>query len=261
MKSKFTSVLAGIFLALFLARPCPVKSAEDEDTGEKVRSTVEDSINTRKQTQEEREQWQEEKQELTGRYDKLQEKKKRLEKKQQLLEEKKAAAQKRVSDKEKKLADIEQITEDIEPFVMQTADRIEEMVENDLPFLEAEREKRTERIRELTADPEKSVSEKYRRVMEALLVEAEYGNTIEAYQKNIEVGGRSLRANIFRLGRIGLFYQTMDQEECGWFNPAENSWEKLPARYNKNIAAALDIAGERQPAELLTLPLGRMVVK
>lgn len=261
MKFKFTAVLAGVFLALFLARICPAQTAEDEDTGEKVRSTVEESIKTRKQTQKEREQWQEEKQELTDRYDTLEDKKRRLEKKQKILEEKKAAAEKRISGKEKKLADIEQITEDIEPFVMQTAERLEELVEADLPFLSREREKRLERIRELTADPGKSISEKYRRVMEALLVEAEYGNTIEAYQKNIEVGGRTLRANIFRLGRISLFYQSMDQEECGWFNAAKNRWEKLPAKHNRDVAAAIDIAAERQPAELLTLPLGRMVVK
>lgn len=261
MKFKFTAVLAGIFLALFLARIYPAQTAEDGNTGKKVRSTVEESMETRRQTQQEREQWQEEKQKLTERYDRLQERKRRLEKKQELLEEKKAAAEKRISDKEKKLADIQQIAKDIEPFVMQTADRLEELVETDLPFLEAEREKRLTRIRELTADPGKSISEKYHRVMEALLVEAEYGNTIEAYERNIEVDGRSLRANIFRLGRINLFYQTRDQEECGWFNAAENRWEKLPAKYNRDIAGAIDIAAQRQPAELLTLPLGRLVVK
>ncbi|MBA2882197.1 vacuolar-type H+-ATPase subunit I/STV1 [Desulfosalsimonas propionicica] len=261
MKLKFTAILAGVFLALFLAGTCPAQTAEGGDTGEKVRSNVFESVQTRKQTQKEREQWQEEKQELTAAYDRLQDKKTRLEKERALLEKKKAAAEKRIAGKEKKLADIEQITEDIEPFILQTADRLEEVVENDLPFLAAEREKRLDRIGELMADPGKSVSEKYRRVMEALLVEAEYGNTIEAYQKSIEVDGRSLRANIFRLGRISLFYQTMDQEECGWFNAAENRWEKLPATHNSNIAAAIDIAAQRQPAELLTLPLGRMVVK
>lgn len=261
MKRKITAILAGLFLVLLFAGICPAKTSNPDDTGKKVRRTVDESLETRKQTQQEREQWQAEKQELTDRYDRLQEKKKRLEKKQQLLEEKKAAAEKRIAGKEKKLSDIEQITEDIDPFVLQIAERVENLVKSDLPFLKEERQQRLERIQALTADPEKSVSEKYRRVLEALLVEAEYGNTIEAYQKNIEVDGRSLRANIFRLGRINLFYQTMDQEECGWFNAAENRWEKLAAKYNRNIAGAIDIATQRQPAQLLTLPLGRMVVK
>ncbi|MFP4453360.1 MAG: DUF3450 domain-containing protein [Desulfobacterales bacterium] len=261
MKRKITAILTGLFLVLFFAGICPAQTNKSDDTGKKVRRTVDESLETRKRTQQEREQWQAEKQELTDRYDRLQEKNNRLEKMHQGMEKKKAAAEKRIAGKENRLADIEQIAEDIAPFVAQTAGRLRDLVASDLPFLGQERKKRLERLRELTADPEKPVSEKYRRVMEALLVEAEYGNTIEAYQKNIEVDGRSLRANIFRLGRISLFYQTMDQEECGWLNTAENRWEKLPATYNRNIAGAIDIAAQRQPAQLLTLPLGRMVVK
>jgi hypothetical protein len=70
-----------------------------------------------------------------------------------------------------------------------------------------------------------------------------------------------MRANIFRLGRISLYFQSMDQEECGWFNIAEKKWETLPARYNRAIAGAIDIGTRRRPAELLTMPLGKMVVK
>jgi hypothetical protein len=68
-------------------------------------------------------------------------------------------------------------------------------------------------------------------------------------------------ANIFRLGSISLFYQSLDQSECGFYNVADAKWQGLPATYNRDIAAAIDIGAKRQPVELLSLPLGRISVQ
>ncbi|MBS0014264.1 MAG: hypothetical protein KFF46_09865, partial [Desulfobacterales bacterium] len=78
MKRTITAILTGLFLVLLFAGICPAETGNSDDTGKKVRGTVDESMETRKQTQQEREQWQAEKQELTDRYDRLQEKKKRL---------------------------------------------------------------------------------------------------------------------------------------------------------------------------------------
>lgn len=261
MKHNYRPIYACIFLVLIFVSSGFAENQASDDTSEKVRESVTKSVEIRRQTQKEHEKWQEEKQMLTDRYDRLERENRRLSDKESRLAEKHKDLQNRISGKEKQVADIRQVTEDVEPFLIQLAKDIELLVKRDLPFLEQERQKRLSRLHNLMEDNQAPVSEKYRRVMEALFVEAEYGNTIEVYQDNIEVNRRSMRVNIFRLGRISLFFQSMDQEECGWFNIAAENWEMLPARYNRSIAGAIDIGTKRRPAELLTLPLGRMVVK
>lgn len=257
-----------IFFTVLLSVPCLADNGSGENIGEKVREPVRESVEIRKQTQAENEQWQKDKEELTARYDRLQEENRRLAAKEAGLEKTVAATNKRIERKEKQLADIEQITEGINPFLHETIDRIAELTNESMPFLMEERTQRLNNLHKLMDDPEVSTSERFRKVMEALLVEAEYGNTIEVYQETITlanpasgVPGRTMLVNVFRLGRINLFYQTMDQQESGWFDSAQNQWEKLPKTHNRAIASAINIGAKRQPVELLTLPLGRMVVR
>ncbi|MBU1567791.1 MAG: DUF3450 domain-containing protein, partial [Proteobacteria bacterium] len=94
--------------------------------------------------------------------------------------------------------------------------------------------------------------------LEALLVEAEYGNTIEVYQETIGLDGREVLVDIFRLGRVGLFFQTLDQKSCGFYNVAIAAWQPLATAYNRTLLAAMEIGAKRRPVELLTLPLGRI---
>jgi hypothetical protein len=113
----------------------------------------------------------------------------------------------------------------------------------------------------LLSDPDVVISEKYRKVMEALLVEAEYGFTIETYQETITIDGRPLLVDIFRLGRISLFYQSLDRKKCGFYNTADAAWQDLDPSFNPVIQPAIDIAAKRRPVELLTLPVGKIVVQ
>ena len=261
MTIKMTMAHICAFFLLFSAYPCLGDTPENRDIGSQIREPVRESVEIRKQTQAENEQWQREKQVLAARYDRLQEENHRLAAQVDALEENVAAAGRRVARKEKQLADIGHVTEGIKPFLWELAGRIEALAEDGPPFLKEERRQRVNRLNEIMAEPDVPVSEQYRKAMEALLVEAEYGNTIEVYQQTIDAQGRTMLVNIFRLGRISLFYQTLDRQENGWFNVAENRWEKLPKTYNREISSAIDIGARRQPVELLTLPLGRLVVK
>ena len=253
-----------ICLLFFVIYAVPVYAAMDntgDDIGERVREPVRESVEIRKQTQKEDEAWQNEKERLIAHYDRLREENARLEKDEAALENDIAATGQRIKKKETELAGIAQLTEGIDPFLHEMMIRIETLVEEGMPFLQKERAQRVERLNEMMADPDMQISEKFRRIMEALLVEAEYGNTIEVYQETIDVSGRFMLVNIFRLGRINLFYQSMDQQQNGYFDIAANQWKTLPKTYNRAISSAIDIGAKRQPVEILNLPLGRMVIK
>ena len=114
------------------------------------------------------------------------------------------------------------------------------------------------RLKEVMADVEIGVAEKYRKTMEALAVEAEYGHTIEVYQDKITLADEAVLGNIFRLGRVSLFFLSLDQARAARFNVGSGRWELLDAAHIPAVASCLEIAAKRRPAELVNLPLGKL---
>jgi phage host-nuclease inhibitor protein Gam len=237
--------------------PAGGRAAENQ-TEQQIEQPVRQSIDTRQTTQKEEEQWRMEKEALVARYEQLQNRERELTRQKKALTEQIASAKTRISAKEKELADIEEISRHIQPFIQEIFNALKLQVADGYPFLMDERQERIRRLETVMSDPDVAVSEKYRKVMEALLVEAEYGVTIEAYQETITIDGQPLLADIFRLGRISLFYQSLDRKRCGFYNTADGAWQSLDTVHNPAVQTAIDIAAKRRPVELLRLPLGRI---
>jgi predicted RNase H-like nuclease (RuvC/YqgF family) len=222
---------------------------------------VRQSIDTRQATQKAEEQWRLEKERLVARFEQLEQKQRQLTEQKKELNHQIEPARGRISAKEKQLADIEEISNRIPPFVNEISNALKSQVTEGLPFLLKERQGRIQRLETVISQPDVDISEKYRKIMEALLVEAEYGFTIETYQETIAIDGQAMLVDIFRLGRISLFYQSLDRKRCGFYNTADGAWQDLETAHNVSIQTAIDIAAKRRPIELLTLPLGRMVAR
>jgi len=76
----------------------------------------------------------------------------------------------------------------------------------------------------------------------------------------VAIDGQPILVDIFRLGRLALFYQTLDRKQCGHYDVAAAAWRPLSTAHNRAIQAAVEIGARRKPVELLSIPLGRMVV-
>ena len=235
--------------------------AQNDSFSEQVTQPVHEAVKIRRDTQQQEEQWRDQKQALVARYEQMHSEQKQLQARREALQSENRAARERIVQKEKQLADIEQINARIEPFLQNQVVLLQQQLTEGIPFLFQERAQRVQRLSELMTDPDVAVSEKYRKTMEALLVEAEYGNTIEVYQQTIAIEGREMLVNIFRLGRISLFYQSLDRKHCGFFDVAAAAWKPLPAAHNRTIGSAIDIGAKRKPVELLSLPLGRILAQ
>jgi len=223
-----------------------------------ISKPVAESIDIRQSTQKEEELWRTEKKKLNLELDELVKLADQLHKQKENLTTRKQMISMRISEKERQLTEIEKIQKNIAPLIAGIIDELQKRIENDLPFLLPERHSRIEKLMKLRDDPEVTVSEKLRKVLEAMLVETEYGNTVEMYQKSIDINDTETLVNIFRFGRIVLFYQTLDMKSCGFYNVATGHWDPLSPSYNRSIIAAMDIGAKRRPVELLTLPLGRI---
>ncbi|MBW2087625.1 MAG: DUF3450 domain-containing protein [Deltaproteobacteria bacterium] len=235
--------------------------ATAENFPKRVQRPVDDSIAIRQKTQKAEDRWAEKRIRLQDEYEKLEDEIERMTAANQELKKSVAARHASIAALEQKITKIERITNEVRPFLEQTYDRLARFLKEDVPFLRHERNRRIVTLRRVLDDSGVSVSEKFRKVMEAIFIEAEYGNTVEVYQERICIDGKNIQADIFRLGRISLFFQSLDRKTAGYYDPVVLSWRKLPNRYNREINAAMEMGAKRRPVDLLNLPIGKMVLK
>ncbi|MCK5349655.1 MAG: DUF3450 family protein, partial [Desulfobacula sp.] len=153
------------------------------DSDKKMQKPVKQSIDTWQDTQEKAEKWNVQKAELTIFYDKLLLENEALTTtNRNLLKEELKNRDLNKSLERQKLESL-RIQKEMLPFLNSVQARLVTLVENDAPFLQKERNIRLKKLKDVMEDIDVSIAEKCRKVMEALAVEAEYGNTIEVYQE------------------------------------------------------------------------------
>ena len=156
---------------------------------------------------------------------------------------------------EEQLASIEQTQRAVLPLLQQMVSSLETFVALDVPFLPEERSTRITQLRSLLDRADVSVAEKYRRVIEAYQIESDYGRTLEAWRGSLEDGDSARTVEFLRLGRVMLYYQSLDGREQGYWDAAEQRWASLPGSYRRRLEQGIRIARQQQTPELLRLPL------
>lgn len=141
------------------------------------------------------------------------------------------------------------------PMLERMVAALDQLVRLDTPFLKEERTARAQSLKELLDQSEVSLAEKYRRVMEAWQVEAEYGRTIEAYTEPLAQNGDTRTVNFLRVGRAALLYASLDGAESGYWDNEEKLFKVLPAQFNHEIERGLQIARKEAAPELIKVPL------
>ena len=160
-----------------------------------------------------------------------------------------------LDDLQAQLATIEETQAEVMPLLQRMLNSLEQFIELDVPFLEDERADRLAQLKALMIRPEVTVAEKYRRVLEAYQIESDYGRTLEAWRGSLEVDGSERVVEFLRLGRLMLFYQTLDGHIQGYWDTGTREWQPLPASYNRTLQQGLDMARQQQTPALLRLPL------
>ncbi len=156
---------------------------------------------------------------------------------------------------EKQLADIEVTQRTITPLMLRMLEVLTQFVRLDTPFLAQERKKRVEELKALMDRSDITLAEKYRRLMEAYQVEAEYGRSIEAYRGDLKDGKQTRAVDFLRFGRLGLYYLTLDRREAGYWDHEARRWVVLASHYRNDIDRGLRIARKQAAPDLLKLPI------
>ena len=229
-----------------------------EDFADKAKKPVQEAIGIRQLTQKTEDQWAAEKEKLTAQYEALEKQINAQTRQNRDLKQDLDEHSQTVSSLKQKITEMEKISNEIEPYIDHIFEQIKSHIAEGLPFLSEEREKRILKLEQIIADSQIKISEKFRRITEALMIEAEYGSTIEVYPESIALGEKEVQMRIFRLGRLSLFCQSLDKKTTGYYDVAVRKWETLPEKYNTEIDTAMEIGAKRRPVDLVNLPLGRI---
>ena len=147
------------------------------------------------------------------------------------------------------------IERQITPLMLRMIDGLEQFVNLDLPFLLDERHDRVDRLREMMDRADVAVSEKFSQVLRAFQIENEYGRTMEAYGDTINVDGVDRKADILKVGRVALVFQTPDGEETGMWNKVDNRWEVIGDEFTTPVRNGIRMARKQLSVDMLTLPI------
>jgi len=140
----------------------------------------------------------------------------------------------------------------IPPLAQRMLESLESFINLDTPFRIEERQNRIDLVRSSLAKPKVTASEQVRQVLEAYNIEAEYGRKIDTYESALDDG---TVVNILVIGRIGMFYQTKDEQSSGKWNNETDSWDELPGSYRKPIRDGIRMAKKLAPTDMLMMPV------
>jgi len=160
-----------------------------------------------------------------------------------------------IAQRQKQLDDIVEMQERIAPFLRRMIDVLGEFVALDTPFLRTERAQRIDLLERMMRRSDVSIPEKYRRIMEAYRIEAEYGHGLEAYEDTLELDGESWSVQFLRLGRAGLYSLTLDGRQARYWSRGEGRWVTLDRDAREALETAIRVARKQSAPELIMLPV------
>ncbi len=150
------------------------------------------------------------------------------------------------------LEGLEQTNREVVPLMIEMAETLEQLVRADVPFRLDERIERAETVVDTLDRSDITNSEKFRLIIEAYQAELEYGRTMESYRGALPDGQQ---VEFLRVGRTLVFWQSLDGNTTGWWNPNSRQFEQLDDSYRLPVSDGLAIARNQVAPDLIRLPV------
>jgi hypothetical protein len=166
------------------------------------------------------------------------------------------ADQQRVIDSfQRQIDSIEETKQNIVPLMRKMIASLEQFIQLDVPINLQERLDRVENLKDLMGNSSVTVSEQFRKVLEAYSIENEYGRLIQSNPGTIDAGGTQVSVDFFNLGRTSLVALSLDQTSAWAWNNDSRSWDKLGDEYLDSTIQAVRMAQGLVPEDLIKLPI------
>ncbi|WP_316935703.1 DUF3450 domain-containing protein [Halomonas sp. ANAO-440] len=159
--------------------------------------------------------------------------------------------------RERALDTLEETREVLPVLQERLVERLDQWVDNDMPFLREERQARVSSLRSNAS--ERSTAERWERVVEAWRTELEYGREIDAWRGYLGEGESRREVDYLRLGRLGFYYLSPDGRAGGVWQVDAGSWAALDEAQRREVRNGLRMARDRRAPELLMLPISQLL--
>jgi hypothetical protein len=138
----------------------------------------------------------------------------------------------------------------IQPLMLDMLAVLKQFVSLDVPFMMDVRNNRIQTLDEMMPRADVTVSEKFRRIVEAYQTEIDYGRTVGAYAG--KVGNKDVE--FLRVGRVALLYQTPDKSETGYWDKEKKDWV-VDNDVADQVDEAIRVAKGDSSPDLFTIPV------
>ncbi len=171
------------------------------------------------------------------------------------LEDLQQAQQMQIEDLQTQIAQAAITRQRIVPLMRSMADALEKFVVLDLPFHHEERINGVLQLKRRLNQADLSVSAKFRLLLEAYQLEQGYGSNIEAWRGPLQWQGEKLSVEYLRVGRVALYFQSLDGASSGVWDAEQEQWLALDSGFDRELAQALRVARNQVAPQLLQLPM------
>ena len=253
-KPFFLQVLLLSFLCLGLAQ-IGFTAPDTGPSRQKIDEIVKETVGLQKKTAALNRSWQDERRVLDDATHALELELKLLAARRQKLAGYRQQRLKEISRLESGLNEMSEIGIRLEPFLDELVVRIESFQKLDLPFSQLERERRLADLRTVLQSYDADLAEKLRRAMEVLKIEAGFGRGFEVSEESLTLAGVETTVRMLRLGRVGLYYLSLDGERAAWYSRQTKTWQPLSGGSNEAVKEALRMALKQRAFDLVSLPV------
>ena len=156
---------------------------------------------------------------------------------------------------ERSIEDASLIERQIVPLMLRMISGLEKFIAADVPFKVDERTERVERIKSYLTNANISAAERFRQVLNAYSIENGYGNSIDVYTDTLQLDSGNLTVNVLQVGRSGLYYQTLDGTQSGYWDKQSGGWASLDSSHNAGITQSIRIVQGKEIEDLMLLPI------
>lgn len=159
------------------------------------------------------------------------------------------------ADLQQQLLDIGQVQLKLQPLLVRMVQALKTFIDLDMPFHREQRQQGIVQLQRRVNSPSIALPDKYQLLLEGFQIELAYGQTIGTYRDTLTQDGVRLSVDILRIGRIAMYYRSLDGEALGYWHQAQRQWQPLPKVYQAPIKRAMRVASQQLAPELLSLPM------
>jgi len=225
---------------------------------QQVQKPLEESIEMQQHSQQELDSWEREKAELLRQYEELLRRQTVIEGHNVRLEQELEAIAQKIQQSRQAVLQAQELEQEMEPFLRQSVQLLDAVVQQSLPFNMVERHARLQQLQQDLLTGEVSVAQQFRHLMQTLKEEFDYGHSVGVQRTELEIEGEQVVMTQLRLGALALFALSLDQQRCAAYDLATQRWRWLDSRWCAELSLAVAMGNKQRPVDLLTLPFGRL---